>query len=56
MAKGGGALRWKNKEYSLVQPEFIDKEIGVMAFPAVFRAGLRKMGIEYYLKMEIQAI
>lgn len=54
MAKGGGSIRWKNKDYSLIHPEFIDKEIGLTAFPAIFRAGLRKMGIEYYLRLEIK--
>jgi hypothetical protein len=54
MAKGGCSIHWKNKEYFLINPEFIDKEIGAMAFPAIFRSGLRKMGIQYYLKLEIQ--
>jgi deazaflavin-dependent oxidoreductase (nitroreductase family) len=54
MAKGECFLQWKNKEYSLIHPEFIDKEIGVMAFPAIIRSGLKKMGIEYFLKLEIQ--
>ena len=54
MAKGGCSLNWKNKEYFLINPEFIDKEIGLMAFPAIFRSGLRKMGIQHYLRLEIQ--
>jgi len=54
MAKGSCSIRWKNKEYSLIHPELIDKEIGVMAFPAIFRSGLRAMGIQYYLRLEIQ--
>ena len=53
-AKGGCSLQWKNKEYFLIHPEFIDKEIGLMAFPTLFRAGLKKMGIQYYLRLEIQ--
>jgi deazaflavin-dependent oxidoreductase (nitroreductase family) len=52
-AKGGCSLRWKNQDYKLVNPHFVDKEVGVMAFPAIFRAPLRKMGIEYYLKLEV---
>jgi deazaflavin-dependent oxidoreductase (nitroreductase family) len=54
MAKGGCSLRWKNKDYGLIHPEFIDKEIGSMAFPAIFRSGLKMMGIEYFLRLEIQ--
>jgi hypothetical protein len=52
--KGGCSLRWKNRDYALVNPRFVDKEVGVMAFPAIFRAPLRKLGIEYYLKLEVQ--
>lgn len=53
-AKGSCSLFWKQKEYSLVNPELIDKEVGVMAFPAVIRTVLRKMGIEYYLRLDVQ--
>ena len=53
-AHGGAALRWKNHDYALIHPEFIDRELGVQAFPAVLRNVLRKIGIEYYLRMEIQ--
>lgn len=54
MAKGGCSLNWKNKEYILINPEFIDKEIGVTAFPDIFQSVLRKMGIQYYLRLVIQ--
>ena len=54
MAKGCCSLYWKNKEYILINPEFIDEEIGVMAFPAIFRSVLKKKGIQYYLKLVIQ--
>jgi len=53
-AKGGCSLRWKNRDYRLVHPEFIDQESGLTAFPAMLRAILRKMGIQYYLRLEIQ--
>jgi deazaflavin-dependent oxidoreductase (nitroreductase family) len=53
-AKGGCSLFWEQKEYSFINPELIDKEVGVMAFPAVIRTGLRKMGIEYYLRPDVQ--
>ncbi len=54
LAKGGCSILWKNKDYSLVNPQFIDKEVGLLAFPALFRTGLRKMVIQYYLRLEIQ--
>jgi len=53
-AKGGCSLFWKNKEYDLINPEFIDKEVGVMAFPSPMRSVLRVMGIEYCLSLAIQ--
>ena len=54
MANGGCSLNWKNEEFILINPEFIDKEIGMAAFPAIFRSVLRKQGIQYYLKLDIQ--
>ncbi len=51
---GNCSIRWKNKDYTLIHPEFIDKEVGLAAFPAIFRSGLRKMGIQYFLKLESQ--
>ena len=54
MAEGACSLKWKNKDYSLINPEFIDQETGVMAFPALFRSVLRKQGIQYYLRLDIQ--
>lgn len=53
-AKGGCSLYWKNQEYNLINPEFIVKEVGLTAFPAIFRSVLRRQGIQYYLKLEIQ--
>ena len=54
MAQGGCSLHWKNKEYILIDPELIDSEIGLMAFPTIFRSVLRKMGIQIYLRLVIQ--
>jgi len=51
-AKGGCSLHWKNKDYDLTHPHFIEKEAGLLAFPGIFRSGLKKMGIEYFLKLE----
>ena len=51
MAKGGCEIKWKNKEYLLTNPEFIEKEVALNAFPAGFRVGLRMMGIRYYLRL-----
>ena len=50
-AKGGCSLTCKRQEYALTNPEFIPPEQGLAAFPAPFRAGLRMMGIQYYLRL-----
>ena len=53
-AKGSCSLYWKNHDYLLVNPEFIDKEIGLTAFPGFARKALKALGIEYFLKLEVQ--
>jgi deazaflavin-dependent oxidoreductase (nitroreductase family) len=55
MAKGSCSVYWKEKKYFLVNPEFISKETGGLAFPPFFRSLLRKIGIQYFLKLEIQS-
>lgn len=52
--KGGCSIYWKNKDYHLVNPELIDKEIGLMAFPPILRSALRRAGTQFFLKLEIQ--
>jgi len=37
-----------------MHPEFIAKEVGLLAFPPRFRIGLKKLGIQYFLKLDIQ--
>lgn len=51
MAKGRCWLYWKDQEYILDDPKFIDKELGLKAFPPVIRAGLQMMGIQYFLSL-----
>jgi len=52
LAADGCALLWKNTEYTLRNPEYIDKEIGLPAFPAFIRAGLRLARIQYFLRLK----
>lgn len=54
VAKGRSSIYWKEKEYFLVNPVFIARENAIMAFPSIFRSLLRKMGIKYFIKLEIQ--
>lgn len=53
-ANGGCSIRWKNKDFQLVHPEFIAREVGLSAFPVVFRAALNAMMISDFLKLENQ--
>jgi deazaflavin-dependent oxidoreductase (nitroreductase family) len=53
-ASGSCSLHWKNQDYDLIHPECIDPQSGLTAFPAVFRAGLRLAGVQYFLRLEIQ--
>jgi len=50
-AKGGCTLTWKKRVYALTNPEFIDQEQGMAAFPGLFRLGLSMIGIQYYLRL-----
>jgi deazaflavin-dependent oxidoreductase (nitroreductase family) len=54
MAKGSCSIYWKEKEYFLINPTFIARETAVLAFPAIFRSLLIKIGIKYFLKLEIR--
>jgi deazaflavin-dependent oxidoreductase (nitroreductase family) len=53
-ARGSCSLFWKGRDYDLVHPEWIDPESGLLAFPALFRAGLRLAGVQNFLKLSIQ--
>jgi deazaflavin-dependent oxidoreductase (nitroreductase family) len=53
-AKGSCSIHWKNNDYHLINPEFVAKEIGLMAFPTFIRSALKRAGTEYFLRLEIQ--
>jgi len=53
-AKGGCSLTWKRQDYQLTNPEFIDPELALPAFPKLIRAGLRRMGMKYFLRLSIE--
>lgn len=54
LASGDGSLRWKNQDFSLVNPRFVAAETGLAAFPPLLQPILRRKNIEYYLKLDIQ--
>jgi len=53
MAAGGCELHWKEKDYYLEKPEYIDRASGLRAFPSLLGKVLRKVGIEYFLRLSI---
>jgi deazaflavin-dependent oxidoreductase (nitroreductase family) len=54
VAKGGGTLRWKNRDYQLVNPHYIDKQVALSAFPKLIQSGLRIAGLQYFVKLDHQ--
>jgi deazaflavin-dependent oxidoreductase (nitroreductase family) len=52
MAKGRCSLHWKNKDYTLVNPRFIEPEKALTAFPPRLQPVLRKR-VEYFLMLDI---
>jgi deazaflavin-dependent oxidoreductase (nitroreductase family) len=51
MASGSCDLYWKEHDYHLVSPRVVDRESGLMAFPSPLNQVLRKVGIEYFLRL-----
>jgi deazaflavin-dependent oxidoreductase (nitroreductase family) len=51
MASGSCDLYWKEHDYHLVSPKVVDRESGLMAFPSPLNQVLRKVGIEYFLRL-----
>ncbi len=56
VANGGCSLQWKNKEFNLIHPELVDRDTALQAFPRIFQKALRKVGIQYYLKLEVSEV
>ena len=52
MAKGGASLHWKHKDFTLVNPRFIDSETALAAFPRRLQPTLRRK-VEFFLRLDI---
>ncbi len=50
-AAGECVIRWKGRDYPLVQPEVIDAAAASPNFNAVQRAGITRFGIESFLRL-----
>jgi deazaflavin-dependent oxidoreductase (nitroreductase family) len=53
LINGSCSLFWKAKDYELNEPEFIDQEIGLKAFPSPLSWILELVGIEHFLRLSI---
>jgi deazaflavin-dependent oxidoreductase (nitroreductase family) len=51
LANGKCSLFWKEKEYALSKPEFVDRTTCLKAFPTPLNKVLGKIGIEYFLRL-----
>jgi deazaflavin-dependent oxidoreductase (nitroreductase family) len=51
LAKGSCSLYWKEKEYCLSKPEFVDNRTGLKAFPPPLNKVLGNIGIKYFLRL-----
>ena len=54
LAKGECSLKWKNRDYDLVRPEFVEKDAGLKAFPGILRPALRAAGVKDFLRLSIR--
>jgi deazaflavin-dependent oxidoreductase (nitroreductase family) len=50
-AKGKCIIRWKNVEYPLKTPQFLEPEIALKTFPPFVRLALRFARIQYFLSL-----
>jgi hypothetical protein len=54
LAKGGRDLIWKQQDFHLMNPEVIDREKGLKAFPTPINKIMRLVGIEFFLMLSIK--
>ncbi|HEY3109246.1 MAG TPA: nitroreductase family deazaflavin-dependent oxidoreductase [Chloroflexota bacterium] len=50
-AAGGCVIRWKGRDYPLVQPEIVDPAAAGAGFGAFERAMMARLGIEHCLRL-----
>jgi deazaflavin-dependent oxidoreductase (nitroreductase family) len=50
-AAGGCVIRWKDRDYVMVEPEVVDATTVRNAFPGVQWAGMRRFGIRQCLRL-----
>lgn len=50
-AAGGCTIRWKGRDYTLLEPEVIDATAAKSAFPSAQWAGMRRFGIRQCVRL-----
>lgn len=56
VAAGGGAIRWRGRDYEVTGPELINADQGRAAFDPVRRLLLRIAGIDGYIRLRDVAV
>ncbi len=56
VAAGRAKLLWHSQEYALENPELLDAETALLAFPALLRPILRLRGTREFVWMRGQAV
>lgn len=52
---GECVVRWKGRDYAMHQPALVDSETAQAAFSGVQRAGIRRLGIGHFLRLQFRS-
>jgi deazaflavin-dependent oxidoreductase (nitroreductase family) len=54
LAAGECTVRWKGRDYAMYQPALVDPETALAAFSGLQRAGVRRLGIAHFLRLQLR--
>jgi hypothetical protein len=54
-AAGEGVIRWKNRDYPVVEPEVISDAAAAPSFSALERAMMTRLGIRQALRLRLRS-
>jgi deazaflavin-dependent oxidoreductase (nitroreductase family) len=54
-AAGGGVIRWKGRDYTMVDPQVMDAEGAHSAFSGAMRAAMSRFGIKQVMRLSFKA-
>lgn len=53
-AAGGCVIRWKGRDYVMIEPEVLDAQAARSSFPPAMRAGMERFGIKQAVRMRFR--